>query len=140
MAIILSQTFAVITCCNCGIPFAVPQDFQDSRRQDKKYLYCPNGHSQSYAQSEADRLRADLEQSQRHLQQAKNREAAIAQELDKERRATKRLSKRLENGVCPFPGCKRHFTNLQRHVTTEHAGVALPAGSDQKALPPGSVQ
>jgi hypothetical protein len=72
-------------------------------------------------------VRKELERVQVEKQQALNREVALTAQLDKERKAKKRLERRVEKGVCPFPGCKRHFTNLQRHVATEHNGLVAPA-------------
>jgi hypothetical protein len=36
------------TCCQCGMLFAVPSDFQNRRRVDHSTFYCPSGHSQAY--------------------------------------------------------------------------------------------
>jgi hypothetical protein len=136
----LMQSFTVTTCASCGIAFAAPESFLQKRREDKGTFYCPNGHSLSYTTSETGRLRNELATKQRMLDEAYNRQLAIAAELAKEQRAKKRLSKRLESGVCPVPGCKRHFANLQRHIATEHKGAALPpAENEQKALPPGKA-
>ena len=33
------------TCCACGIPFAIPSEFQQWLRADPtRGFYCPNGH------------------------------------------------------------------------------------------------
>lgn len=134
MSIILQESFDVITCYKCGIAFAVPSHWNTKRREDKEYFWCPNGHEQSYCQSISDRLRNELEQTKRSLLQSQNREAEAYAALNSEQKKTKRLSKRLANGVCPVPGCKRHFTNLQRHINTEHGGIAIPAPAPVKLL------
>lgn len=36
--------FVVEICCNCGMAFAVTNDFQDRRVNDHARFYCPNGH------------------------------------------------------------------------------------------------
>lgn len=30
-------------CCNCGLPFAMPEYFLELRRKDGRNFYCPNG-------------------------------------------------------------------------------------------------
>ena len=134
MSIILNQSFDIITCYKCGIAFGVPSHWMSKRLEDQQSFWCPNGHEQSYTVSTADKLRAQLEKCTRELQQSQNREAAAADALRKSEAAKKRLSKRLSSGVCPVAGCKRHFTNLQRHITTEHAGLALPEAGEVKLL------
>ena len=49
MPIFSDKTFFVTeTCCNCSMPFAMTEDFQKARRQDRKTFYCPAGHGQRY--------------------------------------------------------------------------------------------
>lgn len=135
--IVLSQSFALLTCYKCGCAFAVPQHFRNKRHEDGQSFFCPNGHPQAFVVSTEDRLRAELVEKERLLSQANNRTADAQDRLLKAERAKKRLEKRVAAGVCPFPGCKRHFTNLHRHVETEHHGQVLPALSgvaEQKLL------
>jgi hypothetical protein len=75
-----------------------------------------------------------LAAQQRLLAQAQQRESDLLAEVVAKERANARLAKRLKSGVCPVAGCKRHFTNLQRHIETEHHGVALPAAPVQKLI------
>jgi hypothetical protein len=84
------------------------------------------------------KLRRELEAKTRTLDNALNRERLIATELKCAEAAKKRLQKRLANGVCPVPGCKRHFTDLHRHIKTQHGGLAALPQSQQKLI--GSVQ
>lgn len=130
----LYQNFDVITCCKCGIAFAVPTHWNAKRRESKENFWCPNGHSQAYITSTADKLRAELATKDRALQQSLARESAQAASLKKTEAANKRLAKRLAAGVCPVPGCRRHFTNLQRHIQTEHAGHTLENGTGVKEI------
>lgn len=44
----LASNYTVITCCNCGIHFAVPSDFKNKRVNDHDTFYCPSGHSQYF--------------------------------------------------------------------------------------------
>lgn len=114
-----------IDCCNCSVRFGVPAGFTAYRRQDKRMFYCPNGHPQSFTESEADRLRRDLQRQQQ--QNARLAEEAHQAHLEREaaeRRASAargqvtRLKNRAANGVCPC--CNRSFSDLRRHMATKH--------------------
>jgi hypothetical protein len=56
------------TCCVCGVEFAMPSELQASRKSDLKEFYCPNGHSQTYTESEAQRLTKKLAKAQHRLE------------------------------------------------------------------------
>lgn len=53
--------FAIEDCCVCGVRFGMPKQMRLQRRRDQETFYCPNGHGQSYSESEAARLKRDLE-------------------------------------------------------------------------------
>src|SRR3990167_9557415 len=55
------------TCASCGIEFAMPANLRDSRKRDLASFYCPNRHAQTYTESEADRLKKELEAAQHRL-------------------------------------------------------------------------
>ena len=105
-------------CVNCGCIFGVPAGFTEQRRKDKRDFYCPNGHSMSYTESEADKLRRERDRLTQRLAQKDDE----IKDLENRRRAAfgqvTKLRKRIGNGVCPC--CTRSFTNLQRHMKTEH--------------------
>lgn len=125
-------TFEREDCCNCGMTFFVPADFRAHRKNDAKLFYCPNGHGQHYSKSEADRLRAQLATAEKDKQRAikekqwaeesarQNRESRLATErkLTAAKGQQTRLRNRIKNGVCPC--CTRTFSNLQRHIATQH--------------------
>jgi hypothetical protein len=119
-------------CICCFIRFRVPKGFTERRRQDKRSFFCPNGHSMSYTENEADRLRRErdrLKQDQARLEdearmwqataddQRRQREAAERQAAAARGQVTK-LKNRAANGVCPC--CNRTFQNLARHMATKH--------------------
>lgn len=121
-------------CIVCFVKFGVPTGFTRARQADKKSFYCPNGHSMSYTQSEADRLKAALQKQEQATQAAKDEAARerrwreqkqetlehTQRRLAAQRGVTTRLKNRVANGVCPC--CNRTFVNLQRHMATKHAG------------------
>jgi len=120
--------FGVEHCCNCGIAFAMPKDFQDRRRNDRAYFYCPSGHAQHYTgKTEAQKLKEELERKNQMLDAASAR--ANRSELERERiaKAHKKMRVRVMNGVCPC--CNRTFQNLMAHMKSEHPGF-----SDTKTL------
>jgi len=117
-----NQSLETETCYRCGIVFAMPAYFRKTRRDDKASFYCPNGHAQGYVESEADRLRRQLEAER----SSKEWERARANNLEKRLSAQKgqmtKLKNRVANGVCPC--CKRSFADLHRHMTTKHPDYA----------------
>lgn len=113
--------FFVEDCCNCGIPFAMTQEFKNKRVHDGKNFYCPNGHSQCYTENTAKRI-ARLEAEKTALQARVNseRERANNAETARKRETTRRknLQKRVTAGCCPY--CQRNFSQLTRHIHSKH--------------------
>lgn len=122
------ETYTVFICNHdgCGLQFALPDMFVARRREDQKTWYCPNGHSRWFPgkteaqkqQERADRLQrtveareADLRFEQRRLINERRSHAATKGQLTK-------TKKRIGNGVCPC--CNRHFTNVERHMASQH--------------------
>lgn len=112
-------------CVGCGIWFGVDEYFDNERRKDKRTFFCPNGHPMSFGEGEADRVRKQLAEKQRELDQERQRVAMERQmridtenTLLKERKEHKRQSKRIHAGVCPC--CNRTFQNVARHMATKH--------------------
>lgn len=110
------------TCCNCGVLFAMTQEFKNKAMRDHRWFYCPNGHSQYYT-GESDRDKAA--RLGRELEEQKARTARVNAEADQawtlaatREKELKALKRRVTNGVCPC--CKRSFANVQRHMQTKH--------------------
>lgn len=120
-----AQTLEVTNCCVCGVNFAVPEIIMDERRRNAGNVYCPNGHCIGWKETEAERLKREVdslnqandylrrqkESVEAVLETVKRSSAAVQGQLTKER-------KRVGNGVCPC--CNRTFQNVQRHMTTQH--------------------
>jgi hypothetical protein len=134
LKVVTAEEFYISQCADCGVRFGIPVEFEQRRRADKRGFYCPNGHSLSWNESEADRLKAKL-------QAAEQAAAAARKEVERERGwrlqaredarhaerrlaaqkgVTTRMRKRVANGVCPC--CNRSFTDLRRHMETKHKG------------------
>lgn len=120
----------VATTCWCGIRLAVPEALHGWAQGDTdNHIYCPLGHQFVYRESEADRLRAQLDQAQADARfQRSRRERADQERRDAEARATaalaetERTRRRLAGGACPC--CNRTFTNLARHMSGQHPDYA----------------
>jgi hypothetical protein len=118
----------VVLRCWCGIQHAVPSSLRNEQvrahnRGHSMLIYCPLGHQhQPAGESEAARLRRQLEREQVAKQRAQD-EAAAA---ERRRRAavgqTTKLRNRIAKGVCP--DCGRTFENLARHMQTKHPEFA----------------
>lgn len=116
----------VVTCYSCQMRYAIPESLYNSARAypgsrpNGWKLSCPLGHQWFYTGR-------SIEQE---LEDAKNRAARERAGRDQAEasarayrghatRAKKKLAK-VTAGVCPVDGCKRHFTNLERHIATKH--------------------
>ena len=133
-ALTYTGTLTVSTCW-CGIRHAVPSELSEKQEREHRNgqtqtgIYCPLGHSYIFSgEGEADRLK-------RALQFERDHKAAVIADRDQAQaslRATRgvvtKLRKRAVAGACPF-GCKRHFADLSRHVTTKHPDQTLEGES-----------
>jgi phosphoenolpyruvate synthase/pyruvate phosphate dikinase len=118
------------TSCWCGVAFAVETHFLKVTRSNRGEIYCPLGHRGIYGnKQEVDRLKAEIEAKESALvrqreeiehEREKNKKMAASNHAL--RGVVTRTKRRVGAGVCPVFGCKRHFTNLERHVATKHPG------------------
>jgi len=117
-----------------------PTALNAERRKDRNWFYCPNGHQQHYTgKSEADKLREQLDAERRQRQRAEQSVAmhaddakAARDEAEHQRRRANgykghaaKITKRAKAGVCPC--CNRHFTALERHMSTQHPDFTADA-------------
>ncbi len=114
-AIGVTATLETITCCKCGILFAVQAYWRTKRIEDQASFYCPNGHPQNYCgETKADRYKRLYEREQENVRLER---VALYAERRKKERAERKL-KRIDKGVCHK--CNRHFRNVARHMKTKH--------------------
>lgn len=111
-----------MNCCICGVVFAMPEHMRARAQENGNSFYCPNGHSQSYSESESDRLRKKLDEQTRVATREAQRAANAEAETSKIKRKLKTVEKRVHAGVCPC--CNRTFQNLARHMATKHKDVS----------------
>lgn len=123
-----SVRFEVIQCATCGIAFGLTADYIRRRRDDHKGFRCPEGHSNSYhGETEAQRLRRELERSKQMHDAADARAHKAENERQAIAKAHRKMRVRVMNGVCPC--CTRTFQNLMAHMKTEH-----PEFKEQRSL------
>lgn len=109
------------SCCSCGVAFAIPSTMLAKLRDNHKGFYCPNGHSLVFnGKTEAERLRDQLADTRMVLEASRAEAERIGRSNIALRGVVKRAKNRSIAGVCPVGGCKRHFTNLQRHIGSKH--------------------
>lgn len=147
-------TLEVVECYSCKMLYAIPASLKRAAiawpgNQPRGWtLCCPLGHEWHYTG-------LNLEQKLRNERQRREATQALLDHEQRSHAATrghvtrkKKQLARVANGVCPC--CNRHFTNLERHMTTKHPdfttsnaaqGVApkdLPSGgSDGTGKEPG---
>jgi ssDNA-binding Zn-finger/Zn-ribbon topoisomerase 1 len=117
------------TCPECGVEHAMPSHMLTQKRNNRGSVYCPNGHSAGWSETEAEKLRKQLAAKDRELEQQRvNLELArkMRDTAENSARAIKgvlaKVKQRVGQGSCPC--CRRHFTNLRRHMTSKHPGYA----------------
>ena len=118
--------------------------FLDHARATRGGYHCPYCQTGwSWSESEADRLRKQLENRERELRESKCETLRKQQLLESEtaaREKAERKLRRVHNGVCPC--CKRSFQNLARHMAAKHPNAkhqndkssATRLGDNQKTL------
>lgn len=116
-------------CCNCGTLFAMQASLRKRLRETGEWFYCPNGHRQHYTEREIDRLRKFLDAERATSERYRERGDALERRLSAQKAATTRLKNKIQAGVCPC--CKRHFTNLERHMKGQHPGYASGPESEE---------
>ena len=120
-------TLTITHCGVCQIPHAIPTEMYDDRLANGGEWHCPNGHKLHFITTRADELERQAAAAKRQLTLARaSRDAARDQAAAAHRSAiaykghVTRLRNRIANGVCPVAGCRRHFDNVQAHITGQH--------------------
>lgn len=127
----------VITNCWCGMKQAIPRDLYDFAERTGKAVWCPLGHEWVFG----DTVKKDLARTKELLEQERRRLQATRDLLAQEERShaasrghLTRQRKKLEKvvaGVCPVDGCKRHFADLRKHISTKHPAYRGEVGTSQ---------
>jgi hypothetical protein len=107
-------TLSTITCCSCGVVFAMPDRLMNQLRQNGNWFFCPSGHRQHFTETEVDRLH-------RLPEAANRRNTELVDEVSRVQHEKKRFERRITAGVCPC--CNRTVVNLARHMASNHEGA-----------------
>jgi hypothetical protein len=129
--IVANVEMYVEECCNCGIIFAMTEDFHQEKlrhrgNNNRRTFYCPNGHAQWYTGETAEqKLKRELAQAENDKKWYERRYTEASQRAEHERARANgykghatRISKRIKAGVCIC--CNRTFQDLASHMATKH--------------------
>lgn len=132
--------YQTVVCCQCNERFGMTYElFRTAMARGEQFVwYCPHGHSQVFAKGESDAEKLRRERD-RLLQRVAERDDEVRRQKELRASAERRVSAargqitRLKNraaaGVCPC--CNRSFTNLLRHMHSQHPGfVAEPDATE----------
>jgi hypothetical protein len=117
----VDQQMHLHRCPNCDVMFAVTVEFNERRLADKANFYCPNGHTASYQESEADCLRRERDNLQQQMARVEDERAEAIAARQKAERELKRTQTRAGAGVCPC--CNRSFRSLALHMKNKHPEI-----------------
>ena len=116
-----------VTSCWCGIRLAIPSSLYREAHNNGVAVYCPLGHTFVWKETEADRLRAQIKQTEHSLRIARASAVAARDQRDAAERSNAayrgwitRLRNRIANGVCPVKDCHRNFADVRQHIASVH--------------------
>lgn len=121
----ITQTSIIVIqqCCECGINFGIPESFKNTLLGNGETFYCPNGHSQYFANKKS--LEDKLKIKERELKEERDFSSRLYDEKEdfKKKAAAQKGQKtkilnRIKNGVCPH--CNKSFENLHDHMKSKH--------------------
>lgn len=129
----ITTEIRALNCARCGLTFGISKSFERFRREDKREFYCPNGHEQFFpGKTKAEIAQEERDAARELAARESNRRRLAEQEAAHERRVAAahkgwntHIRNRIANGVCPC--CNRSFTNVLRHMTTQHPDFQIPA-------------
>lgn len=130
----MSDDLVALRCISCDVLYGINRRLYEQRQRDGRSLWCTNGHTAAYTDTEADKLRRERDRlKQETARLAEERDtAARAAEFERGRAkraeaATKRLKKRAAAGNCP--ACKRTFANMASHMKHMHPEFVCETGA-----------
>ena len=119
-------TLVTETCCNCGVLFAMTQEFIREKRDQgtSGSFYCPNGHGQHYLGKS---LKDQVAEAKRRQASAEEDARVFRTERDAAKREVNAARRRAKAALCPVPGCHRQIVQLARHMHAKHPDFVHPA-------------
>lgn len=129
-----------IQCGSCQFHFGMDERWQQKCQADHSLgFYCPKcgGHLFYQGDTEAQKLKQQLEAKQRELTWQEERTAKLGRSLQYQKNVARgqkaaktRALNRIKNGVCPC--CNRTFVDLRWHMESKHPDFKIEdyAGTD----------
>lgn len=119
-----SITLSPINCGECGGTYSINEMYRQQRAEQGGGWHCPYcqcgwGY---FKNTENDRLKQQLQDKNNELQKSRMEtvtERQMREGAERREAEAKRKVKRAEKGVCTC--CNRSFSNLRRHMLTQHA-------------------
>lgn len=120
------STLVPQTCGECGIVFGLERTYRERLVSEHGDFYCPNGHGRRFTgETEADRLKRQLQQTQRCLDFArgdvavyKGRVKTAERQIAARKGIITRMKRRLVAGRCVC--CLKQFKDLETHMANRH--------------------
>lgn len=112
--------FTWTVCITCGVQFVLPNALYDHQVKKGGYHHCPNGHKQGWSieESELARTRRERDNARQQVARAEDEAREALAKVSRIDAEMKRLKKRASAGTCPC--CQRNFSNMSRHMKSEH--------------------
>lgn len=88
-----------VECYKCGVIFGLSRNLNKRLKESIDVFYCPNGHSQGYVKSTADRLAEELERKTRTISDRDGYIANLEKQLAKATRKPQEAPMNLEQQV-----------------------------------------
>jgi DNA repair exonuclease SbcCD ATPase subunit len=105
-------------CCACGVTFAMPAGLRQKLQREGGTFYCPNGHGQHYTECEVQTLKKKLKAAEDRTCNLEQQLNGTLDKLAESQKEMHRARRRANAGLCPY--CRRHFTNVGRHIHSKH--------------------
>jgi hypothetical protein len=128
-----------IQCCVCAVYFGIERGQYDTLKGHGTSFHCPNGHKQSFTDSELtkarrerDRLAQRLAERDDELRKKDVQLKSARTQFKNAKGAIITMQTRAKHGVCPC--CHRTFKQLAAHMQSKHPDfkadvVTLKTGS-----------
>lgn len=105
-------TMTTMVCGECGIPFAVPQNYYNKLRETHETWHCPNGHERHYSgENEKEKLQRMLKEKENELMRKTTQNIQLDNQLTK-------IKKDISAGKCPC--CGKQYKHLANHMARKH--------------------
>lgn len=122
-AYVFGVEFVVEECINkqCGISFAMTRDLYNrlQKAKESESFYCPRGHRMWYTgKTEEQKLRDKLAATSARETAMQDQLAAAIRDREASNQQLIKERSRFAAGLCPC--CTRTFSNVARHMETQH--------------------